>query len=107
MASEIFAFEKLQIIVGKADEVENRLALAPVQTGGVYIPVHQTMVVHVRHGARYLSEDKEETWRGEICLAELLPQANMLWAVCLEHDCVPLVHVGIALAEVEQMRMRR
>ena len=40
MASEIFAFEKLQIIVGKANEVENRLALAPVQAGRVNIPVH-------------------------------------------------------------------
>ena len=89
MTSEIFTFEKLQIVVGQTDQVEDRLALAPVESGRVHIPVHQPMVMHVCHGARYLPEDEEESRRGEIGLAELLPEANVLRAVRLEHDCVP------------------
>lgn len=59
MTSKIFTFQKLQVIVGEPDKVENRLPVAPVKTRWVDVAMHKVVVVHVGDCACDLSENKK------------------------------------------------
>ena len=73
MTRKIFTFEQLQIVVGQSDQVKDGAAIAPVKSRRVDVPMHQAMFVHVRHCARDLPENQEQSWRRKVRLAELLP----------------------------------
>ncbi len=63
MASKVSPFQELQIVVGQSNQVENRFALVPVKSGRVDVPMHKTMVVHVRDCRADLPEYEEKPGR--------------------------------------------
>ena len=73
MTRKIFTFEQLKVVVGQSDQVKDSAAITPVKSGRVDVPVYEAMFVHMRHCARDLSEDQEQSWRWEVRLTELLP----------------------------------
>ena len=58
MSGKILAFEELQIIVGKPDQIEHRPAFAPVEARRVHVAMHKPVLVHVGHSTRDLPEDE-------------------------------------------------
>lgn len=60
----------------------------------------KSMVVHVGHRTRDLPENEEEAGRGKDCFAELLPKTDVLGAVRLEKQGVPLHDLLKGLLEV-------
>lgn len=107
MTSKVLPLQKFQVVVRQPNKVENWLAIIPVQSRWVDVAVHKTVVVHVRNCACDLPENQQKSWRGKVCLAELLPQADMLRTVCLEKESVSLGNLGVRLLEVEDVRVRR
>ena len=63
MTSEIFTFKQFQVVVGQPNEVENWLAVSPMQARRVNVTMHQAVLVHVSDSARQLSEDEEQALR--------------------------------------------
>ena len=49
MTRKIFTFQQLEIVVWQTNQVEDGASVAPVKSGWVDVPVHQSVLVHVRH----------------------------------------------------------
>ena len=107
MAAEVLAFEQLDEIVGQADQVENGFAVAPVQTRRVDVSMDETVGVHMSNSTRDLPEDEEQSGSGEVGLAELRPQVDVVGRLRPEHYCVKVAHVYGRLADVQNIRMFR
>ena len=73
----------------------------------MYIPVNKSMLMHMRDCTSELSKNEQQSWRGEVCLAELLPEDEMLWAFRLEHDRIQIPHVVVWLLDVEYVWVGR
>jgi len=107
VAAEVLPFEQLDEIVGQADQVENGFSVAPVQARRVNISMDETVGVHMGDSTRDLPEDEEEAGRGEVSLAELLPQIYVVGRLRPKHYCVKIAHVNGWLADVQNIRMFR
>lgn len=106
MAGEVSPFRQLEIVVRQANQVEDSLAVAPMEPSRMHVSMHQTMVVHMCHCTRNLSKDKQKPRRRELHLAELLPQTDVRRAVCPEQQGRPLTNDREPLLHVEQVRVR-
>ena len=80
MAGKVFALEQLEVIVGQSDQIKNWLAVEPVKPSWMNVSMDQSMVMHMSNCACDLAEQKEKTRCGEVGLAELLPETNVLRA---------------------------
>jgi len=59
MAGKTFSFQQLQIIVGKSNQIEHWLTIAPMETSWMNVTMDKAVVVHMGNCACNLTKDKE------------------------------------------------
>ena len=103
MSGVVLAFQEFDEVVWPANHVEGWSTLTPVEPCWVDISMYDTMCVQVSHCSCQLSEDKMKSRNRKFRLAELLPEGQVLWSLCLEHDGIRLREESDSLAEIEQV----
>ena len=74
MTCKVLALQQLNKIVWQANQVKHWPPITPVQSSGMDVTVHQSMLMQVSHCTGDLAEDEQQSGHTEDGLAELLPE---------------------------------
>lgn len=80
------ALDQLFEVVGQPHHVELHDAVQHVHARRVHVPVDDSQGVQMRNCRAHLAEDAESMEQRHLSFAELLPRADVVWTLGLDHQ---------------------